>query len=189
MVLLSERAMVAPARALVRTVVEDSLCAAALESKPDDVIRMLKEDWEHSRRGQAKFASDHHLGDDPAALADLQDAVATMARKPRINWKEMAGLSSMLPQYLNYLLLSDGAVHTSASSLERHLARHPQREGWAFSRDVGEPDDVATTLHRLMLAAMPVGIAVTLIIPDPGSNAALVALAKRFRDLPAGSIA
>ena len=187
-VLLSERGMVAPARALVRTIVEDSLCAAALESKPDDVIKMLKEDWEHSRRGQAKFISDNQLGNDPAALATLQVAVATMNRKPRINWKEMAGLGSMLPQYLNYLRLSDGAVHTSASSLERHVVRHPEREGWAFSRDIGEPGDIAATLHRAVLAAMPVGIVATQIIPDPGSNVALAALGERFQRLPTGNI-
>jgi hypothetical protein len=187
-VLLSERGMVAPSRALVRTIVEDSLCAAALESKPDDVIRMLKEDWEHSRRGQAKFISEQQLGDDPVALANLQTAAGTMDKKPRINWKELACLTSMLPQYLNYLRLSDGAVHTSASSLERHVVRHPEREGWAFGLDVGEPADVAATLHRAVLGAMPVAIVVTQIIPDPGSNVALATLGERFQRLPTGSI-
>ena len=187
-VLLSERGMVAPARALVRTIVEDSLCAAALESKPDNVIRMLKKDWEHSRRGQAMFISDQQLGNDPVALASLQAAIGTMDKKPRINWKEMAGLSSMQPQYLNYLRLSDSAVHTSASSLERHVVRHPEREGWAFGRDLGEPADIAATLHRAVLGAMPVGIVVTQIIPNPSSNVALSALGERFQRLPTGNI-
>ena len=187
-VLLSERGMVAPARALVRTIVEDPLCAAALESKPGDVIRMLRDDAEHSRKSQAKFIHDQQLGDDPAALARLHAAIQTMDKKSGINWREMAALSAMLPQYLSYKRLSDGALHTSAASLDRHVARAPQGNGWAFSRDVGEPGDITAALHAAVLAAMPVGIVVTQIIPDPGGNAALAALGERFQAMPKGNM-
>ena len=43
-ILHSERRMVSPARALVRTIVEDSFCAAALLDEPDKVIGMLRDD-------------------------------------------------------------------------------------------------------------------------------------------------
>ncbi len=187
-VLLSERGMVSPARVLVRTIVEDSLCAAALLDKPDEVIRMLKDDWEHSRRGQANFISEQQLGGDPAMLGKLQTAIQAMGRKPRINWKDMAKLSTMLPQYLNYLRLSDGAVHTSAASLERHIARRPDKEGWAYKIGPGAPGDIAANLHRAALAALPVGIVVTQIIPDTMGNAALAGLGDRFQALPTGNV-
>lgn len=187
-ILLTERGMVSPARALVRTIVEDSLCAAALLDKPDEVIRMLKDDFEASRRGQANFISEQQLGNDPAMLAKLQASIQAMDKKPRINWKEMAKLSTMLPQYLNYQRLSDGALHTSASSLEQYVARNPEKEGWVFRIGPGEPGDIAATLHRAVLAAMPVGIVVTQVVPDVTSNVALAALGDRFQALPTGNI-
>jgi hypothetical protein len=187
-VLLSERGMVSPARALARTIVEDSLCVAALLDKPDEVIQMLKDDAEHSRRGQGKFVSEEQLGGDPAMLATLEASVQAMEKKPRINWKEMAKRSVMLPQYLNYLRLSDGAVHTSAASLDRHIARRPDKQGWAYRMGPGEPGDIAATLHRAVLAAMPVGIVVTQIVPDVTGNAALVVLGDRFQALPTGNL-
>ena len=172
----------------MRTIIEDSLCAAALLDNPDDVIRMLKEDAEHSRRGQASFISEQRLGDDPAMLAGLDAAIQAMDKKPRINWKAMAKLSTMTPQYLSYLRLSDGAVHTSATSLDRHIARRPDRLGWAYRMGPGEPGDIAATLHSATLAAMPVGIVVTQIVPDPVGNAALASIGECFQILPKGNM-
>jgi hypothetical protein len=187
-ILLSERGMVSPARALVRTIVEDSFCAAALVDKPDEIIQMLRDDSDASRRGQATFISEQQLGDDPAVLAKLQAAIQAMDKKPRINWREMAKRGPMLPQYLNYQRLSDGAVHTSAASLDRHIARRPDKQGWAYRVGPGEPGDIAATLHRAVLAAMPVGIVVTQVVPDATGNAALAALGDRFQVLPTGNM-
>ncbi len=186
-ILLSERGMVSPARTLVRTIVEDSFCAAALVDKPGEVIQMLRDDSEASRRGQANFISEQQLGD-PAMLANLQAAIQAMDKKARINWREMAKRGPMLPQYLNYQRLSDGAVHTSAASLDRHIARRPDRQGWAYKMGPGEPGDIAATLHRAVLAAMPVGIVVTQVVPDATGNAALLALGDRFQALPTGNL-
>ncbi|MBB5374529.1 hypothetical protein HNP71_002804 [Acidocella aromatica] len=187
-ILLSERGMVSPARALVRMIVEDSLCAAALLEKPDEVIRMLRDDAETSRRGQAAFISEQQLGDDPAMLAKLRAAVETMEKKnSRIDWKKMAKISTMLPQYLNYQRLSDGAVHTSASSLDRHIVRDPEGNGWTYRIGPGEPGDIDATLHRGILAAIPVALVVTQVVPDSRTNAALVALESRFLALPTGN--
>lgn len=186
-ILLSERGMVSPARVLVRTIVEDSFCAAALVDKPDEVIQMLRDDAEASRRGQANFISERQLGD-PAMLANLRAAIQSMDKKARINWREMAKRGPMLPQYLNYQRLSDGAVHTSAASLDRHTARRLDKQGWAYRMGPGEPGDIAATLHRAVLAAMPVGIIATQIVPDVTGNAALLALGDRFQALPTGKV-
>jgi hypothetical protein len=186
-ILLSERGMVSPARALVRTIVEDSFCAAALLDEPEKVIKMLRDDSDASRRGQAMFISEQQLGNEPAMLAKLEAAIQAMDKKPRINWKDMAKLTSMLPQYLNYQRLSDGALHTSAASLDLHIARRPDRQGWAYRVGPGEPGDIAATLHRAVLAAMPVGIVVTQIVPDATGNAALAELGDRFQALPTGN--
>ena len=186
-ILLSERGMVSPARALVRTIVEDSICAAALVDKPDEVIQMLKDDSDASRRGQANFISEQQLGNDAAMLAKLKAAIHVMDKKERINWREMAKCGSMLPQYLTYQRLSDGALHTSAASLDLHIARLPDKEGWVYRVGPGEPGDIAATLHWAVLSIMPVCVAVTQIVPDTVGNAAVVALADRFKALPTGN--
>ena len=186
-VLMAERGMVSPARTLVRTIVEDSFCAAALLDRPNEVIRMLRDDHEASRRGQAAFIYEQGLGDDPDMLARLQETIAAMERKPRIIWKNMAGLGSLLRQYLNYQRLSDDSLHTSALSLDRHVARRPSGEGWDYRYAPGLPGEIASTLHRAGLAAVPVGIVVTQLIPETMCNPALKELADRFEGMPTGT--
>ncbi len=187
--LLSERGMIAPARTLVRTIVEDSFCAAALADKPDEVVRMLRDDAEASRRGQASFIFEYKLGNDPEILEKVEKLIKETERKPRINWRDMAKRSSILPLYLSYQILSDDSLHTSASSLAKHVVRHAGGNGWTHHMGPGQPGDIASTLHNAVMAVMPVGIAVTQIAKDDVNNSAIVALADRFQRLPIGNIA
>jgi hypothetical protein len=187
-ILLAERGMVAQSRMLVRSIIEDSFCAAGLVDKPDDIIKMLRDDAEASRRNQAKFIVAQQLGNSTEDLVRLEAITEEMDKKVKlINQKEMAKLGPMLPQYLNYQRLSDDSVHTSASSLNKHVAANADHTGWSYKLGPGQKDDNAATLHRALLATLPVGIVVTQIIPDPVNNAALMALAERFRTLSSGS--
>lgn len=182
-ILLSERGIVSPARTLVRTIVENSLCAAALLEKPDEIIKLLREDAEASRRRQAIFINDHQLGDSPETKKKIREAIQTMERKPGIKWNTVAQMSAINLQYLNYLHLSDSAVHTSATSLDRYIARSPEGDGWSYRFGPGLPEDIAKNLHGAMLAAVPVMIVVTKIMGDNISNSAIASLTERFRIL------
>lgn len=188
-ILLAERGMVAQARMIVRSIVEDSFFAAALLEKPDDVVQMLRADAEASRRSQAKFIVEHKLGTSPAALERLESAIAEMDAKARfVQYKEMAKLSSMLPQYLNYQRLSDDAVHTSATSLHKHVAVHSSGSGWSYRLGAAAKDDITATLHRAVLSVLPIGVVVTQLFSDTKNNADLAALSERFSTLPTGAI-
>lgn len=99
----------------------------------------------------------------------------------------MAKLGHILPQFLNYQRLSDDSMHTSASSLNKHIAIAPGRAGWSYKMGPGDKCEIGATIHRAMLAVIPVGIVVTQIIPDAVNNAALQVLAERFRVLPTGT--
>ena len=79
-ILLLERGMVSPATALARTIVENSFCAAALLKQPNEVIKMLREDSEHSRKQQRKFIYENQLGDDSSMLPKLKEAIDSMEK-------------------------------------------------------------------------------------------------------------
>jgi hypothetical protein len=187
--MLAERGMVAQSRMLVRAIVEDSFCAAALLKEPAAVIKMLQDDAEAARRKHARFITTEKLGDDPGTLAKLEAAIDEMdANANTVNQREMARIGGMLPQYLNYCRLSDDFVHTRASSLHKHVEVSPTGDGWRYRLGPGEPGDTLATLHRAVLAAMPVAIVVTQITGDEENNVALQALSERFLKLPQGTM-
>ena len=118
-VVMAERGMVVPARILVRSIIEDSFVAGALTAKPDEVIRMLRDGAGASRKHQAAFLIAEGLGGgSPQDRQRLEEAIDTMDGKARFfSPRKLAGLSSMLPQYLNYMRLSEDSAHPSATSL------------------------------------------------------------------------
>ena len=129
-ILLAERGMVVQARTLVRSVIEDSFVAAALTTEPDKVIQMLKDGHEASRRFQADFILAQGLGPGDMDRETLEEAIDKMDDKARfLNLGKVAGLSSMLPQYLSYMRLSSDAAHPSAASLQKHVAVRDDRVG------------------------------------------------------------
>ena len=111
-----------------------------------------------------------------------------MDKKSGVCWDKMAKRSVLLPQYLIYQRLSDGALHTSAASLDVHIARGPDEQKCTYKVGPGDPGDISATLHQAVLAAIPVGIVVSKIVPDSKSNAALASLADRLKVLPTGNV-
>lgn len=83
-ILLLQRGMIVQGRMLVRSIIEDSFCAAALIREPDKVIKMLRDDAEASRRNQAKFISMEKLGDSPDELIRLDAAIEDMDKSARL---------------------------------------------------------------------------------------------------------
>lgn len=187
-IMLSERGMIAPSRMLVRTIVEDSFTAAALTKNPDIIIRMLQDDAEASRKRQAKFITGEGLGYRPEDLAKLEAAIDEMDHKAKLmNQRAIAKLGGMLPQYLNYLRLSEDSVHTSVTSLHKHVYVNPNGSGWYYKLGPGKPDENNATLHRAVLAALPVAIVVCQVVPESASEVDLEVLGHRLQALPQGS--
>ena len=146
---------------------------------------MLRKDSEASRRNQGKFIVDQELGDSDVDREKLQVAIDAIDKKAAImSPKRVAGLGPLLIQYLVHQGLSDDAGHVSASSLHRHVQRHPDGSGWDYRWLAGDRGENATTLHRTLLATLPIGIALTQILSDSASNVAFQALAERFRVVP-----
>ena len=184
-ILLTERGMVTEGRMLARSLIENSFCMTALVDNAAAFLDMLREDSEASRRQQGKFVKDQNLGGSDVDRQKLQAAIDAIDKKAAImSPKKVAALGPLLIQYLNYQGLSDDAGHVSASSLHRHVQRHPDGSGWDYRWLAGDQGENATTLHRTLLATLPIGIALTQILDDSAGNVAFQALAERFRVMP-----
>ena len=186
-IVLAERGMIVQARTLARTIVEDSFFSAALTTQPNDVVRMFREGAEASRRAQGQFIIAQQLGNSDLDRQKLQTAIDAIDRNLSfLKPKKVAEMSSMLPQYLNYMRLSDDSSHTSATSLHKHVGTFEDGPGWNYKMDPGSREEIASTLHRALLAVMPVGIVVTQMLPDSDGYLAVLALADRLQTLPDG---
>lgn len=184
-VLLTERGMAVQARMLVRSIIEDGFVAAALIDRPAEMIALLKKDAEASRRNQGKFIVAQQLGDSRTDRARLQRAVDALDHKAKtLKPKEVASMGSMLPDYLRYLRLSDDAVHPSAKALHKHVAVSEDGSRWNYKMGPADVADIAATLHGAVMAALPLGIVVTQLLPEAANNLALQTLGERFRAMP-----
>ena len=184
-ILMTERGMVTEGRMLARSLIENSFCMAALVDKAPVFLDMLRADSEASRRNQGKFIVDQNLGNSDVDRQKLQVAIDAIDRKAAImSPKKVAAVGPLLIQYLNYQGLSDDAGHVSASSLHRHVQRQPDGSGWDYRWLAGDQGENATTLHRTLLATLPIGIALTQILNDSAGNVAFQVLAERFRVMP-----
>ena len=147
---------------------------------------MLREGDEASRRKQGKFVLAEELGKD-VDRERLQTAIASIDKKASFpNAKQVAEMGPLLVQYINYQRLSDNAAHTSAASLHHHVTAF-EGGGWKYRTGPGSPGEVQSTLHRAVLAILPVGVVVTQLVPDASGNLALQALGARFATLSAGT--
>jgi hypothetical protein len=181
--------MIVSARTLVRSIIEDSFVAAALTTKPDDVIKMLRDGAEANRRFQGDFILANRLGGSDTDRVKLKEAIDMVDVRPRfLSPKKVADMSSMLPQYLNYMLLSNDSAHPSATSLDKHLQRSGDSTAWEYKMRAGEQHEVCATLHRALLAVLPVAIVANQLMPDATNGPMLAELSERFQTLPSISI-
>jgi hypothetical protein len=183
-ILLTERGMVAEGRTLTRSLIEDAFAIAALNDKPDEFVKMLKNDSDESRRLQAKFMTAEQLVTDPAARDKLKVALDKMEKADILSPKKVASMGPLLKQYLSYQRLSDDAAHLSAKSLDRHVHAMPKREGWHYKVGPGSAGENAATLHHAVLAALPIGIGITQMLGEPEGNKYFSSLAERFHVMP-----
>lgn len=181
-VLLSERGMIAEARMLTRSLVENAVYIAALHYAPEEFITALESDSEASRKRQANFILAENLTGDDAARQRLQETVEQIGKVNPLNVKNMAALSPVTGLYLTYQRLSDDAAHLTARSLHRHV--NPTPQGWYYRWGPGNAGEIAATLHYAVLAATNVGVAITQMLGDKEGNARFGELSERFLTMP-----
>lgn len=187
-ILLIERGMVAEARMLARSLIENAFCIAALHDNASTFMQMLKDDSEASRRLQGNFIIAQNLIESGAARDKLKAAIDAIDKTDIMSPKKVAALGPLMKQYLAYQRLSDDAAHLSARSLHRHVERSPDRSGWRYKWGAGDQGGNATTLHHAISAVLGIGVGVTQLLKDLESNAAFGPLADRFASMPPVSV-
>lgn len=184
-VLLIERGMVAEGRTLTRSLIENAFGIGALIHHSTEFMAMLREDSEASRQSQRKFILAEDLIASGATRERLQAAIEAIEGRPRtMSPKALAGLGPLKRLYLSYQRLSDGAVHLSAASLDRHVSANAERTHWCYRWGPGEDGENAATLHHAISAAISVGVGTCEFLENSKLNAEFAALAERFSAMP-----
>lgn len=183
-VLLTERGMVSEGRMLVRSLIENAICIAAIHEQPEKFVQMLKGDSEASRHRQRKFIVAKELINEGAARDKLQVAIDEIGKLKSMNLREIAELGPLEKQYLAYQRLSDNSGHLTATSLDRHVLADADRRYWQYRWCIGDQGENSATLYHAVLAALGIGVGVTQILGDRDNNAKYGNLSQRFQEMP-----
>ena len=187
-VLLAERGLPSTPRSLLRGLIEDGLCAAAICDQAEVFIEMLKADFNASQRRKGQFILAQDLLKDPAAKERLSATIEAFDKGQILNPKKVAELGSLLNNYLTYQWFSDESGHVTARSLNRYVLRSSDPTGWAFRWLPAVAEEIEITLYHAVLAALAVGVAATQVLGDQAGNKRLGPLADRLAALPAAKL-
>lgn len=187
--LLAERAMATEARVLIRSLIENAFCVAALLENPETFMQMLEKDHNASRLRQAKFILAEKLTGDDTKKGKLEKLIAMLDKGGIMSPKEVATLGPLTKLYLAYLRLSNDAAHPSATSLERHVLVAPDRTGWRYRWGAASRKENADTLESAIIAALSIGIGITQLLGDKRGNAAFGPLSDRLQALRGEAVA
>src|SRR5262245_39672914 len=124
--------LVVEARMLTRCCFENLICIGALNVRGSEFVNDLISDHAASGRRQGNLLLQQAS---KASIAPFEDKIrafiADLERKhpkaKKLNTRDAANVSAVRQAYLWFSLLSSHAVHVSARSLGRHLAR--EKEG------------------------------------------------------------
>ncbi|WP_454760828.1 DUF5677 domain-containing protein [Caulobacter segnis] len=175
-IIMAERGMVTEARILVRSLLEDTFCAAGLHDNADDMLKMIRDDHDASRKGRAKVILANGIGG--ADSRKLNELVAEIQGANYFSPEKAAKLGPLQKQYILYKQISDDAAHPSANSLKRHM--HIHSLGWMYQWGPSSQGDIEETLSAAILCAMPLGIAVTQMLSLTELNSRLGDLSDRY---------
>jgi hypothetical protein len=149
----------AASRTLTRSLFECAFASAALTTRPDELVAMLKDDSEGSRRNQGRFILDRHLGSDDSQREALQQTIEAMDKRLRtVSPKKVAELGPIVNLYLQYQRLSDDSAHLTARSLEHYVVRGS--DGWALVPSEANVAGTSATLRLALQSSLLAGLAV-----------------------------
>ena len=181
-VLMAERGMAVEARILARSLLEDTFCVAAIIDNPNDLIKMIVDDYDASRKGQAKVILKNGISG--IDRRNLEKFVEKIKKVSYFNPEQAASIGSLSKQYLLYKILSDDAAHPTANSLKRHMLEEPSQSSWSYVWGPSELDEIRKALNAAFLCAIPLGIAVTQMFKLKDLNAKIAKIYDRYEMLP-----
>ena len=173
LIALCERGMTTQSRILMRTIVEDSIVSGAMTTQPDKTIEILKSDHRASQRRQGRFVLDEWPDGSVRNVTREQfserlELISSTHR--HINVKDVAASGPLNKLYLLYMRLSNGAVHTSADSIQEFMHVAPDRSGFVYSYAPGTRSEVETTIYHAIISAVPLALVVTDFLDLPKEN-------------------
>lgn len=180
--LIGLNALVA-SRTLTRSLLECAFASAALTTKPNELVAMLKADSEESRRRQGKFILAQRLGDGELRRDALEELInAIDAKLKTISPKKVAELGPIVKLYLQYQRLSDDSAHLTARSLEHYVAR--EQGGWTMAAGIPSVLDNAATLRLALQSSLLTGLAICEVLRFSTEHHEVGTLLQRLEAMP-----
>lgn len=182
--LLAERGIVADARTLARSLVEDAFMIAAICTRPIEFMELFVKDSKASQKRQTAFVIDQKLAQGEA-LEQLKEKLSEF--EPRLTpfvMKNVAAMGPLEKQYLMYQRLSDDSAHPSATALNHHVYKAPDKSGWTYLWQVAGKDETSATLHSAFLGIVPVAIGVMDLLKLETYRGDLDSILKRIQAAP-----
>jgi len=181
--LLAERGLVADARTLVRSCLEDAFALAALMDDPEEFICKYVDDFNGATKRQLKFVTDRKLGD-AALIKSLTDKYNDTPKGDSLSPSDLAKKSPLDIQYLMYQRLSNDSAHPSATSLAHHAYKHPDKSGWCYAWQIADGESNAATLHTAIQAVLPVAVGIVDFLQLRSFDGAFEPILERLETLP-----
>jgi len=183
-ILLAERGIVADARTLARSLIEDAFMIAAICSSPAEFMELFKSDAKASQKRQTAFVIDHKLAEGET-LERLKEKLSEFEPKlaPFV-MKNLAAMGPLKTLYLLYQRLSDDSAHPSATALNHHVYKSPDKSGWTYSWQVAGKEETSATLHSAFQGIVPVVIGVMDLLKLETYREDLNSILKRIESAP-----
>jgi len=184
-ILLAERGLITETRLLVRSLIENAFCMAALVTNPQEFLARFEEDAVASRKGLAGVILKKEIASPGSPdEAKVKAALVSFGKAKLMSIDDLADLGPLRKQYLLYRVISNDAAHPSATSLSRHMDVKPDKSGWIgyVSGPALEPER-RQTLNDLALTAISIVVGFTELIADIKGNAEISELSERYQKL------
>ncbi len=185
-ILMAERAMIAEGKTMGRLLLEAPLFLSALRKEETAVLKMLREDYEASKKRRGMFILDHTNAkfESEAQRQQMVETIAAMGKLAQLDFRKIAEMGDIFKFYLSYQHLSQEAVHVSATSLFRHLMMADDGPGWNYRWGRGTTDEVAAVLSFATKFGCFAGIAYHELVPDAVRSLSYAEILRRIEALP-----
>jgi hypothetical protein len=180
--------LVVEARSLTRLACENLICAGALAARGTAFVDDLVLDEAASRKRKGALLLEHAENKNLGDVTDrLRGYLAELEKKhPNVkglNMRREAEASAVRQAYVWYVMLSGDALHVSATSLNRHLAREREGDTIYLRVDVApEPraEEMYDTVEILCAVLLGVCVATNEILGGTTVGVVLRSMADEF---------